>query len=109
MRAIYHHLVLKDVRSPKLHISILDSIPIQQRKPILSALNLLRNHDSSKISMSNFDWLHKKKHKPALGNLSQSTQLSLDDFAAEVSTIQLVKFKETEVVFDTSLNNLTFQ
>jgi len=102
VKQLFHKLAADDIRGPRLMIPIPDSLAIQERLPILPAIDRLKNYTKSDINLELFDQMVTQTYTPP-GGLDEDGEYDL--FDEQIRTFNAGTTEASETMFDCSINN----
>ena len=98
-RDMYHHLACNPIRGPKIRIVIPTTMKIQEKQPILPALDRLKNYEKQDFDLDKFDAMFSSTYTPD----SMNTQDEFSMFAEQMSFLNQVTSNACNDVFNASL------
>ena len=101
IRAMYHHLACNMTRGPKLRIGIPESMLIQERQPILPAIDRLKNYDKKDVDFNKFEEMFANTYKPD----EMSTQDEVAILNEQMNFLNQMTSDHSRCVFDASIND----
>ena len=103
IQQMYHMLATSELRGPKLTVTIpdVDVLPIEDREPILPALDRLRNYAKGDIDLELFDSMKTNTYSPE----SSDSDDMFDLLSDQINTFNAKTSMSYESVFELSVNN----
>ena len=102
VKQLFHKLSANGIRGPKLRIIIPDSLPIEEKLPILSAIDRLKNYKKSDINLGLFENMVSHIYAPPT-DLDNDAEYDL--FNEQIEAFNSSTTAASEARFDISMNN----